>query len=736
MERQNELIKVNRMFCTKCGKVNPDKNKFCNKCGNVFLAVETIQPKIRIAQPTVSVGQILEGKYRLNRKIATDRIGDTYESTRIQFGDTVAVKILHQHLSANKEVVERFKNEAQIGFQLKNNNVPKFYDIGFSTSFRLPFLVTELPKGQTIRKLLNENKVLPLELAVAVSTQTCAALAEAHQLGIIHRNIKPENIISTQTPTGWVIKILNFGLAKVDLSSTETIPYLSPEHLLDNEVCGQSDIYSLAVIICEILCGVIFSPDKLQIVAISPEIKVVLFRALNKKPADRQNSAATFASEFIQAVSQSLQPKQKPIEQISVTETISAPIIYPKIEMPIEIETPIEVETPANINDFSSLEEVPSDTEPTDKAGQIAFNESDIENLLDTLSASTDDSETSQSVKKNDDLNNLFAQETEPKKAESKVESVESPKLEVTRFNATDNNEVKKPENSEVENLYPIFEEHLEQKSNNKTFIFGGAILAGVIFSMIGFSTWYFSETTPIGEKQTEEKQTGANDSLNIPAGMVSIPGGEFMMGNNKGDEFEKPAVKTSVKPFYIDIYEVTCADYKKFIDAANYKQPQTWKGRDIPTGWEKRPVTGVNWDDASAYAKWMEKRLPTEAEWEFAARGTDGRIYPWGNDWQENMANANNAGKEMKDVGSYQGKSPFGIYDMVGNAWEWTADDAKSYGNGKSIQILVGISSPKVIRGGNYQSKKTEATVTYRGFWGARDATDYKSSGFRCVKD
>jgi formylglycine-generating enzyme required for sulfatase activity len=219
------------------------------------------------------------------------------------------------------------------------------------------------------------------------------------------------------------------------------------------------------------------------------------------------------------------------------------------------------------------------------------------------------------------------------------------------------------------------------------------------------------------------------------PPGMVYVPGGEFQMGNDAGDEYEKPAHAVTVNPFFIDQYEVTNEEYADFIIKTGHKPtPQTWTKGAYRDGEARRPVTGVTWHDADAYAKSVGKRLPTEAEWEFAARGTDGRRYPWGDKWRPGQANAGGMMRGMADVGAFKGASPFGAFDMVGNAWEWTSSELKAYPGGRLPEQPA--SDAKVLRGGSYQSNKSQATATYRLGWRASGEASYAETGFRCVKD
>ena len=263
-----------------------------------------------------------------------------------------------------------------------------------------------------------------------------------------------------------------------------------------------------------------------------------------------------------------------------------------------------------------------------------------------------------------------------------------------------------------------------------------GWIVGGVV-ALLAFTILVTVLSTGRNRRR-DDPPTGQPTPTSRPAfpGMVYVAGGEFTMGNDAGDEYERPAHKVLLASFYIDLNEVTCEDYLKFAIAKSHRLPPDWTNGSFPPGSAKKPVTGVDWYDATAYAEWAGKRLPTEEEWEFAARGTNGGQYPWGNDWKSQAANAgDSSARHLTEVGAYPGgKTSTGLVDMIGNAWEWTSSDVAPYPGGH-------FSSPvpekmKVIRGGSWQEGKQQATTTYRGFLELSGAEDYSATGFRCVKD
>ena len=275
--------------------------------------------------------------------------------------------------------------------------------------------------------------------------------------------------------------------------------------------------------------------------------------------------------------------------------------------------------------------------------------------------------------------------------------------------------------------------------TGRKTFRAFAAVLAfSAVFSVGAGSGFWYREFTAqnvvaaqvVTEPQPEEAKPAIPTQ---PDGMVYVPGGDFLMGSDDGEVLSRPAHFVSVRPFFIDRTEVTNEQYRNFVEATGYDPPPTWKDGAIPPGDEALPVTAVTWYDAAAYAAWAGKRLPTEPEWEFAARGAEGRKYPWGNDWDATLANVENRTNGLMRVGE-TAASPLGINEMAGNAWEWTANDARPYPGGKEFpwsRLKL-----KIIRGGNWKSSNETAASTFRGYYGASGEKDYSSTSFRCVKD
>ncbi len=236
------------------------------------------------------------------------------------------------------------------------------------------------------------------------------------------------------------------------------------------------------------------------------------------------------------------------------------------------------------------------------------------------------------------------------------------------------------------------------------------------------------------------------------PKGMVLVPAGDFTMGTDdpQAPADQRPARNVHVGAFYLDTHEVTNAKYEEFILADGYNKRKYWteKGWDFiekkrfyyispgkqiyrvekPLGFRHNsvstapdhPVIGVSWYEASAYAKWAGKRLPTEAEWEKGARGTEGRMYPWGNTFDFSKLNYFPHHQKLLHVGSFPiGASPYGVLDMAGSVAEWCAD---------------GDSENKPYRGGGWNAIRMQLKTTYRET--APPTYRHWTLGFRCAKD
>ena len=215
---------------------------------------------------------------------------------------------------------------------------------------------------------------------------------------------------------------------------------------------------------------------------------------------------------------------------------------------------------------------------------------------------------------------------------------------------------------------------------------------------------------------------------------MVYIPGGEFLLGADGGPENESPAQTIFVDAFNIDKYPVTNAQYKEFVDATGHRIPRHWKDGQIPEGKDDHPVVWVSWEDAAAYASWAGKRLPTEVEWEKAARGEDGLKYAWGDAFDSAKCNSREAAlKDTNPVGVYpDGASPYGAEEMCGNVWEWTADWYQAY-RGSVYHLDRYGETYRALRGGSWFDGADAVCTTTRN--SGKPTFMFSTIGFRCAK-
>jgi formylglycine-generating enzyme required for sulfatase activity len=254
---------------------------------------------------------------------------------------------------------------------------------------------------------------------------------------------------------------------------------------------------------------------------------------------------------------------------------------------------------------------------------------------------------------------------------------------------------------------------------------------------------------------------TPTEPSPATPSGMVLVPAGEFMFkvkgieiegSNDMGTDVQYPwedaprrfhEHRMQMKSFYMDKYPVTNNEFKTFLDASKYHPADDlnflldWKRGMYPGGWGNKPVTSVSQDDARAYAAWAGKRLPHEWEWQYAAQGNDGRLYPWGNEWRSDAVPKPDQSRTMRgpdDVDAHpSGASAFGVMDLVGNVWQWTDEYLDEHTRGA------------IVRGGSYyqpQGSMWYFPQAYRNdehgklLLMAPSKDRSGAVGFRCVQD
>lgn len=658
-------------------------------------------------------GQYL-GRYYLEKRLGEGGMAVVYKAYDTRLERDVAIKIIRAAAFPAEElnkVLKRFEREAKSLAKLSHPNIVKVYDYGEHDES--PYLVMEYMPGGTLKNRL--VKPVPWQEAIHLFLPVARGVEYAHQRGLLHRDIKPANVLITDSGEPM---LSDFGIAKLFEAGQTTAltgkgmvigtpEYMAPEQW-KGQTSPQSDLYSLGIVLYELLTGrkpfVADTPAAILIqqateplpkpsnfVKDLPEaLERVLIKALEREPKERFRDVSAFvhALENIQTST----PIIPTFGQSATDDTYRVPVQVPIAEASQDYgrekigETEMAASKAAKDQLATSVRAPWRFTLPL-----VAILAICLIGILGSVGI-------------------VYG-----------VRNAQKPSETVPALPPT------KPE----------------------------LLVTSTSFVSPPTATIIFEATTPI---------ENANQRFLESMVMISIPSGEFIMGagnnDSKAKADERPQHIVYLDQYWIDSTEVTAGMYMECVNAgvcnleAFYARTtdDMLSFGDYYTNpkHENYPAVDVSWVDANVYCEWAGKRLPTEAEWEKAARGTEGQLYPWGNQWQGNVLNfcdlnctndyrdssANDQQKYRAPVGSYSaGKSAYGLFDMAGNVWEWVADwYSESYYASSPSDNPTGPSSgtERVIRGGGWDSTAQNVRTSKR--FHRVPAFSSGSQGFRCA--
>jgi formylglycine-generating enzyme required for sulfatase activity/serine/threonine protein kinase len=712
--------------------------------------------------PITPPGPGLPSRYEVRSSLGKGGMGRVYLCYDSILDATLAVKVLAPQYLEDAEAVEAIRNEARQVFKFHDcSNILRLHN--FDQHEGNWYLVMEYAEGGSLDGRLKREGRFPEGEVRRLGAEVAEALDFSHRHKVLHRDVKPANILLDRTGR---VKVGDFGIAKLmeGVSAetqhiTGTPVYMAPEQILRLPMDGRTDQYALGCMVFEMAAGVrpytgsqaqIFLekvgpdarvPDLREVAPhVSADLAAIVRRSMSLLRDERYPSCAEMAAALRVGAAEA--PMAAPADGGGATITQSTAGDLPTAPLAgktANFKAATEVIRPAAAPK-SRLPLVFGGVGVLAAAvvalallwgGKEAPKPPAVDGKPPAPADTASGKSTEVPPKPPDPKPPVDGFAKEPGKLPPIVSPKETPKP------------ADPPPPGPNEKAPPPPPE--PTKPPKSDFVKAVADLPpppdGVLAAQRALAS------LPTGFHRDSESRIWCDKD---GAEMVLVPAGEFTMGSDDGDPDEKPAHKVKLGPYLVDRHEVTVAQYRRFCDATGRALPaDRLVVLGVPEG--RTPVVAVPWADAAEYAQWVGKALPTEAQWEKAARGSDSRRFPWGDQIQREWFNAQEPKRGMGDgergvaaVGRFPNDtSPFGCLDMAGNVSEWCADwyDEKYYASSPPGEDPKGPASAekRSVRGGSYYVDASRARAAARDSqfdnlpktkMGVR-----QSVGFRCVR-